>query len=344
MKTTDKIIRIGIIGFGYWGPNYVRVLNSFSNISLKWICDLDEALIAKAKMIAPQIQITKNYYDILSDPEIDAVIIVTPAKTHYQIAVEALKYGKHILVEKPLANSASGVKRLYKYAEKKKKVVMAGHTYLFHPSIQYIRKYILKNNMGKIFHFIAQRTNLGPIRSDTNALWDLATHDISLILYLLNIDPVFVTATGMSFLQRNIEDVVQINVQFENKIIANILVSWLAPIKTRELTIIGENKMIVFNDVVPDEKVKIINKRVIGSTKGELLSFSTFQKLSLFHGETVFPNIPQKEPLREQAAFFINNIYHRNKMDSLQKNVVDTTRILEAAERSLKMHKTIKLN
>lgn len=339
-----KKINIGLIGFGYWGPNYARILSSIDTVNLKWISDLENNLLIKAKNNFPEIRVTQNFQEILDDADVDAVIVATPASTHAQIVAGALTAGKHVLVEKPLTIKTTQAKQLTNLASKKKVKLFVGHTYLYNPAINYLKNEINKGNLGNILYFVAQRMNLGPIRSDVNAMWDLATHDVSTILYLLNAKPVSVIATGSGYLNKNHEDIVNITIIFENDVFANILVSWLAPIKIRNLTIVGDKKMAVFDEINTDYKIRIIDKTITQMRKGETIPFQEFKMLSLSHGKTVIPQIPSKEPLIEEVLSFVNMIVSRKQPIIPSTHAYDVVRILDASQRSLRQQRKVKLN
>lgn len=328
-------INLALIGFGYWGPNYSRVLTTQDGVNLKWICDLEPRLLKEAKKLFPGVLITEDYRKILTDKFIDAVIVATPTVTHAKVASDALTAGKHVLVEKPLATSLKDAVKLEKLAKARKKVLMVGHTYLFNPAVSYLKKEIAKGTLGNILFFIAQRTNLGPIRSDVNAMWDLAPHDISTILYLTDSKFISVNAAGVGYLNKRLEDVVQLTIKFERSIFASIIVSWLAPIKIRNLTIVGDRKMAIFDEVGSDAQVRILDKSVIELEKGQTIPFSKFKNLSLYHGDVLIPQLPSKEPLKEEVFNFINSVIGKDLPVVTSKHVLEVVKILETAQKFL---------
>lgn len=338
-----KMLNFALIGFGYWGPNYARLLHEIGNSNLRWIVDINNSLLKKAKADYPYCKITSNYLEALKDSLVDAVIIATPTSTHKKIAADVLKNKKHVLVEKPLALSASDAEELYKLAKSQKVVLMAGHTYLFNPAVSYLKKEVDKGTLGKILYFIAQRTNLGPIRKDVNALWDLGPHDISIILYLTNSKPTSVTATGVGYINKNNPDVVNLTITFANKVFANITLSWIAPVKVRSLTIVGNKKMALYDDVAIDGKIRIINKTLWNMKKGKTISFGEYNQLSQKQGSTIIPTLPTVEPLKAEILDFLESITLKKNTLVKPTHVIETVRILEAAQKSLDNKTTINL-
>lgn len=331
-----KKLHFGIIGFGYWGPNYARVISSLPNAKLDWICDLDHKSLNVAKKNFFEVRITDDYKNILRDKNVGSLIISTPTSTHALITKDVLNAGKHVLVEKPLANSFYEAKELVKVAKKRHLILLTGHTFLFHPAVSYLKEIIDKGHLGNLLFFLSQRTNLGPIRSDVNALWDLAPHDISTILYLSGAKPISVSAVGSKYLRNEREDIVSVNLKLSNNIFANILVSWLAPVKARTLTIVGDRKMAVFDDVVSGDKVKIVNKRIVKLTKGEPIPFFKFKQLSNPKNEFFTPKIKSKEPLLSQVLNFIELIENQDYLPK-SKHALEVVNVLEKAQRSLEM-------
>jgi len=325
------MIKIAVIGCGYWGPNYVRTFNELSSSSICLCCDVDVDRLNYIKGIYPFIKVTTNYSDILKDPKIDAVCISTPASTHYEIVKESLLNGKHVLVEKPLALSVSDGEALVKIAKDQKRILMVGHVYLYHPAVQKMKSYIKNKELEDLYYLYSVRTGLGPIRRDTNAMWDLAPHDMSIYLHLLDQMPKNVSARGASYLQNGIEDVVLLSIEFSRKIMGYIHVSWLDAYKVRKLTIVSKGKMIVFDDTNSNEKLKIFDQGVATrepSTYGEFL-------LQVRTGDIYIPKIESTEPLRNQCMDFIECIEKNVNPIANGEEGVKTVKVLEAAQRSL---------
>lgn len=329
-----KKIHVGLIGYGYWGPNIARVLEEIPNAELVYCADLLECSLQQVKDKYPNITITQNYKTILNDKKIDAVFIVTPTKTHFQIAKDALLAQKHVFVEKPITSNTKQCKELIRLAKKNNLILAVGHVFLFNPAVNYIKKEIDKGNLGTIRYLHFQRRNLGPVRKDVNVLWDLAPHDISMLLHFIKQKPVSVLAIGQSFLQNNVEDVVSATIKFKNKIMANFTYSWIDPIKIRDITIVGDKKMLLFNDVNVGEKIKIFdrNARIIEETRD--VSFGEYQ-IALHSGDIYIPSIETKEPLKEELSSFLNCILQHKKPVNDGENGLEVIKIIEALQKSL---------
>ncbi len=330
-----KKINLALIGYGYWGPNIARVLSELEDCELKYCVDLVEKNLKRVSDKYPKIITLNNYQPVLEDKEVDAVFIVTPTKTHYQIAKDCLNANKHVFIEKPIAYLVSQAKELVDIAKKNNLKLMVGHIFLFNPAVRKIKEIIEKGEIGNIRHLNFQRRNLGPIRSDVNVMWDLAPHDVSMLLYFLgNIKVSSVQAAGSAFLRPNLQDVVFMNIKFPTNIIANFLLSWLDPIKIRDITIVGDKKMIFFNDVIPTEKIKIFNKNADILEKTQDVSYKEW-KIALRSGEIDVPEIKQTEPLKEEISHFLNCIKEDKLPFTDGENGLKVVEILEAAQKSL---------
>jgi len=325
------MIKIAVIGCGYWGPNYVRTFNELPSSSVCLCCDIDVDRLNYIKGIYPFVKITTRYGDILKNPNVDAVCISTPASTHYRMVKESLLCGKHVLVEKPLTLNVKEGEDLVKIAEDQKRVLMVGHVYIYHPAVQKVKDYIQNDELKDLYYLYSVRTGLGPIRRDANAMWDLAPHDVSIYLHLLDQMPKNVSARGASYLQNGIEDVVLLSMEFPRKIMGYAHVSWLDAYKMRKLTIVSKGKMIVFDDANSNEKLKIFNQGVATrepSTYGEFL-------LQVRTGDIYIPKIESTEPLRNQCMDFIECIEKNVNPIANGEEGVKTVKVLEAAQRSL---------
>jgi len=326
------MVTIAVIGCGYWGPNYVRTFNELPSSNVCSCCDLDVTRLNYVKGIYPFIKTTTNHLRILDNPRIDAVCVSTPASTHYGIVKESLLHGKHVLVEKPLTLNVKEGEDLMKTAQDQNRILMIGHVYLYHPAVQKVKNIIQNNELGELHYLHSVRTGLGPIRRDVNAMWDLAPHDISIYLHLLGQIPKNVSARGASYLQNNVEDVVSLSMEFPRKIMGFIHVSWLDARKTREMTIVGKTKMVVFNDTNSNEKLKIYHQGVATrepSTYGEFL-------LQVRTGDIFAPKIESTEPLRKQCMDFVECIEKGSEPLSNGKEGLKVLKVLEAAQLSLK--------
>ena len=333
-------MNIGVIGYGYWGKNLVRNFYNLELCNLKIVTDIQEEKLIDLKKLHPSLKVTTDLNDLIHSPEIDAVAISTPANTHYKIAKNLLEAGKHILVEKPICLSSADALELHQISKKNKLILMVSHTFLYNDSIRFIKEYISQGKLGGILYINCIRTGLGPIREDVNAMWDLAPHDISIVSYLLGRQPCAATAFGKHYIQKKVDDVVFMTIEFEHKIIATINLSWIEPVKTRQITIVGEKQMIVFDDLNVREKVKIYDKGIdYQSAKG---SFGEFQ-LSLRDGNITIPNIKNREPLKTEVEHFVDCIQNNNKPLTDGLDAYNVVKVLEAAQRSLS-NGNIKMN
>lgn len=328
------MIKVGIIGCGHWGPNHIRVFEQLSD-AISWRCaDLDEKRLQAMTKIFPNIMITRDYQEILSDPEIDAVCVASPTNTHYEVAKDALANGKHVLCEKPLSLDPAECGELQRLAQEKGLVLMVGHIFIFNHGILKLKALIDSGELGKIYYAHAIRTNLGPFRYDVNALWDLAPHDISIFNFLFDAAPLNVSARGQSYLTENLEDVAFATMEYPDGIMANIHVSWLDPKKVRQITIVGDHKMVVWDDLDQEGPVKIYDKHV-ERTSTYYESYGEFQLLSKIGSVTV-PNIGFGEPLKSQAQYFLDCIQKKEAPEraDAQKGI-DVVKVLCAIQRSI---------
>ena len=334
-------LKIAVIGTGNWGKNHVRTFYNLSGCTLSAVCDADNDKLNALKKLYPELNIYNDYKKMFSDEDLDAVVVASSAVTHYQISKDALLAGKHVLVEKPMSLRSSEAEELTEIARNNNLKIMVGHLLEYHSAVEKLKDIISSGEIGEIFYVYSQRVNLGVVRSEENALWSLAPHDISIILYLLGEEPEFVSANGQSFLQDNVEDVVFLNLKFKSGKIAHIHLSWLDPHKIRKTTIVGDKKMVVFDDMEPVEKIKIYDKRVDVSP-----SFESYQgMLQLWVGDVLCPKVNLKEPLKIEASHFIDSIVNDQQPRSDGYDGIRVTKVLEAAQESLnKKGKLVKLN
>ncbi len=327
-------IKLGLIGYGYWGPNFARIIDNLDDCEFKYCADLVDASLNQVKKQYPQTIVTKDYHVILNDPEVTAVVIVTPTKTHFKIAKDSLLSGKHVLLEKPLTATSEEARQLLEISKKNKLKLMVDHTFLFNPAVHHLKKIIDVGELGAIRHLHFQRRNLGPIRKDVNVLWDLAPHDLSILFYLLMQKPISAMARGASFLQKGVDDVVSATIMYEENIMANLVFSWIDPIKIRDITIVGSKKMVLFDDVKDVDKLQIFDKsaQVIEATKHA--SYQEHQ-IALHSGDITTPVIENKEPLKEVVIAFLD--YVRNNKPSISdgQNGLSVVELLEALQFSL---------
>lgn len=325
------MVKIGVIGCRYWGPNIVRNFQALESCQVDMVADLNPENLAKIKSLYPHISVTQNYRDILANPHINAVSIVTPASTHYSLSKEALLAGKHVLTEKPMALKVSEGEELTALAKKAGKVLMVGHTFEYSPAVRKIKEIIKKEELGKLSFISSSRVNLGLHRSDVNVVWDLAPHDISILTYLLGRYPLNVSARGEAFIQKNREDFAFIEFEFPKKIIAHIHVSWLFPFKERQMIIVGSKKMLVYNDVNPTKPISIYNKGI---------NCLTFQKsrqknISYYDKGVRYPKVSSEEPLKIECRHFIECIQKNKTPLTNGKRGVEVLKILEVIQKSL---------
>ena len=302
------LINVGIIGCGHWGPNHIRIFTNLADSRALICADTDQTRLQSVKKLFPDVQTTKNYKDILNNPDVHAVCVATPTATHFSLTQEALEHNKHVLCEKPLALDPQECKQLKDLARKKNKVLMVGHVFIFNAGIQKLKEYIQSGELGHIHYGYSSRTNLGPFRYDVNALWDLAPHDIAIFNFLFDSCPVNVSARGQKCLGNNLEDLAFATIEYPKNIIVNVHVSWLDPKKVRQITIVGDKKMVVWDDLDNLGPIKLYDKHV-ERTATFYESYGEFQLLSK-EGSIMVPNIGISEPLKTQDQYFIECIEH----------------------------------
>ncbi len=326
------MIRIGIIGYGYWGPNIVRNLSGLDSAQVVAICDRSPTAQKRAKHAHPSVHVTSEASEVLGSPDIDAVAIITPVWTHFELAKAALENGKHVFVEKPFTSNSIQAEKLIELADKKDLKIMVDHTFLFTAAVKKIRQLIDQGELGDLYYYDSTRVNLGLFQHDIDVIWDLAPHDLSIMDYLIHKEPEAVVATGQAHLNAY-ADVAFITVYFPHNTIAHINVNWLSPVKVRTTLIGGEKKMLVWNDLDADEKVKVYDKGVqIASREGvyELL-------VSYRSGDMWAPKIEQVEALKVELTYFLDCI--ENDQAPFNDGVAGlrVIRLLEAATESLKL-------
>ena len=303
----NKRLVLAQFGCGYWGPNLLRNFSVLPDCSVKYVADKSADRRAFVEKNFPQTRAVKSCDAVLDDPEIDAVVIATPAETHFSLAEQALHAGKHAFVEKPLATRASEVDKLAQSAAERSLVVMAGHTFIYNAAVRYVKQLIDAGELGEIRYIYSQRLNLGRIRADIDALWNFAPHDISIIQFWLgNAEPLSVSRQGMAYMQEGIDDVVFLNLEYPGKIIANIHVSWLDPQKVRKMIIVGSRKMVVYDDIA-ENKIAIYDKGIDRKAiLGENMDFDHPQRLQFNYrsGDILYPEVKFTEPLRVEAEHF----------------------------------------
>jgi predicted dehydrogenase len=302
------------LGCGYWGPNLLRNFSALSGCRVKYVVDASAERRLFVEKNFPQTRPLETHRPVLDDPEIDAVIIATPAATHFELARAALQAGKHVFVEKPMATKAAEVDELSRVAKEKNLVAMVGHTFIYNSAVRFVKKLIDAGDLGEIRYIYSQRLNLGRIRSDIDALWNFAPHDISIIQYWLgDATPLSVSRRGMAYMQDGIDDVVFLNLVYPNKIIANIHVSWLDPQKVRKMIVVGSKKMVAYDDIA-DDKIAIYDKGIDKrAVLGEHMDFDNPRTAQFNYrsGDILLPQVKFTEPLRVEAEHFIDCIKNK---------------------------------
>jgi predicted dehydrogenase len=328
------MVKVGLIGCGAWGKNLLRNFANLPGCTLLACCDESAKQVQKISPGYPGIKFTRDPREIIENPNLDAVVIVTPPASHFQLCKAAIMADKDVFVEKPLVLNTKEGEELVELAERKKKILMVGHIMEYHAATLKLKEYIDKGELGRVYYLYSSRVNLGKVRDIENALWSFAPHDISMILFLLEKEPVSVTATGQCYLQKDkgIEDVVFMNMRFDDGTMAHVHVSWLDPHKERRLTVVGDKKMAVFDDARSAEKIWIYDKGV--QTKQDYSTYGEY--LSLRFGDVVIPNIPATEPLRAECQHFIECVESRKAPRSDGRDGLRVSKVLDAAQRSLK--------
>ncbi len=336
MSKLNKKVGLAQVGVGYWGKNLLRNFAALPEAEVLQVCDQSPEILAKLRDQYSNLDTTDSFTDILTNDDVDAVIIATQTPQHYELAKEALKAGKHVFVEKPLAQTTEQAEELVALADQNDLRLMVGHLLMYHPAFTYVEDIINKGDLGDIRYIYSNRVNLGIIRQRENAFESLAPHDLSLALLFLNCNPVAVSATGQSFLQEGIEDVAFATVFFENGKLAHLHTSWLDPHKIRKVTVVGSKKMAVIDDMESTEKVRLYDKGV-DLQPGEKRSYTNYaEAMSLRTGDIVIPKITMKEPLRAECQHFLDCVLSGETPRSDGRNGLTVVRLLEAAQISLR--------
>jgi predicted dehydrogenase len=324
------MIKFGVIGYGYWGPNVVRNLESLEDSEVVAVCDKSATARKRAQQAYPRVTVTADSAELVQSAEIDAIAVVTPVWTHYELAKAALKNGKHVFVEKPFTSCAKQAEELINLAEQKNLRIMVDHTFLFTGAVRKIRELVDEGSLGKLYYYDSTRVNLGLFQHDVNVVWDLAPHDLSILDYLIDKRPEAVVATGQTHLNGH-EDVAFITLYFPDKVIAHVNVNWLSPVKVRTTFIGGEKKMVVWNDLEADEKIKVYDKGVhITSQQGVYNLLVNYRS-----GDMWAPRIQQSEALKQELQYFVECISENKQPFNDGVAGLRVVRMLEAATKSL---------
>lgn len=327
---TTKPIRVGVVGYGYWGPNLVRNLDKLGDAELVAACDTSEANLAKLSALYPGVATTADLDEMLSSHGLDAVVVATSAPSHFAIAKKVIEAGMHCYVEKPLTLESAEAEELVRLADERGVVLMVGHLMEYHSAINWIRDYIASGELGDVLYLYAQRLNLGKVRTQENAFWSLAPHDVSIVLYLLGETPDSVSASGVAVLHGGVHDTVFANLHFPSGKMANIHVSWLDPHKVRKFTIVGSRKMLVFDDMQATEKIWIYDK---GVEPAEAMGYG--EDLRLRFGDITVPFIPMREPLALEVQHFLDCCANGSTPRSDGRDGLRVVRVLEAVDQSM---------
>lgn len=331
----NKQVKIGVVGCGYWGPNLIRNFRSLPDCRLKLMCDVDEGRLKHLRSLYPEAEAHTNFSHMLNGAGLDAVVIATGVKWHYSMAKSSLLAGKHTFVEKPMASSSAECEELIELAQKRGVVLMVGHTFLYSPAVRKIKSIVDSGDIGEIRYICARRLNLGLFQKDINAAWDLAPHDISIILHILGEMPLTVNCRGSAHITPSVEDVTTMCLTFNKNRSAIIHSSWLDPRKVREMTIVGSKRMVVYDDVAQQEKIRVFDMRV--ETPPHYDTFAEFH-YAYHYGDMYVPYVKQEEPLKTECQHFLECIRSGSEPLTGGKQGLDLVRILEASSVSLKEH------
>jgi predicted dehydrogenase len=327
------MIGIGVVGCGYWGPNLIRNFSKIPNCRVVGVCDFKQERLAHIKSLYPDVKTIMKYDDIVNDRSIDALCIATPIATHFTLAKAALRKNKHVFVEKPLAESLRKAGILTSLAQKQKRILMVGHTFLYHPAIEKIRRILQNKELGRIYYVSMERLNLGLFQKDLNVVWDLAPHDISILKYITNKKPIAISAFGMANVYKPIEDVAIVNIKLQGGILVTMRLSWLDPHKVRKVIIVGSKKMLVYDDISEQDKITIYDKGV--SVPKYYDSFDDF-KFSYKYGDITKPLVDNAEPLEIECRHFIDCIENNRVPKSDGAHGMRVIKIIESIQRSIK--------
>ncbi len=328
-----KRINVAVIGCGYWGPNLVRNFSQLEKVDVKYVCDKDKERLKWIKSLYPRIRTETKAQKVINDPQVEAVAIATPASTHYSLARRCLERNKHVLVEKPLAIDFREAISLVKLARDKKRIVMVGHTYLFAPGIRKLQEIIIKKQLGKVLYVNSQRVNLGLLQKDINVILDLGPHDISIMNYLLGLNPQAVSATGSSHYHKGIEDVSFLTLYYAGGLMAHIHLSWIDPLKIRRITVVGSKEMAVYDDLNTEEPLKIFQKSI--DKIPYYKNYAEFKMIYRF-GDVISPQINNQEPLSLECQHFLDCVLKGNTPLTSAESALEVVKIIEAANKSLK--------
>jgi predicted dehydrogenase len=330
------MIRIAIVGAGHWGPNLIRNFTDDPRSEVLWVIDRNESRLAEVRARYAGIATSSEVADALRDGRVDAVVVATPTATHHAIVKAALEAGKHVLVEKPIATSVGHADELCVLAERTQRVLMVGHVFLYNAAVREVKRYLDAGHLGHVYYVSLVRTNLGPIRADVNAAWDLASHDVAIVNYWFDGEPVSVSACGGSWINPGLEDAVFATLRFADGMLAHLHASWLHPRKARDVTVVGDRRMLTFDDLAHTEPIRIYDKQVTDerSAPGFIDTFATF-RASVRDGDITIPRITPGEPLRAECDHFLECVATGRAPLTGGRQALAVVRVLEAMQRSL---------
>lgn len=327
------MIRVAVIGAGEWGPNLIRNFNDHLRSEVAWVIDTDPRRLDQVAVRFPKARLGDEPQPAFDDPSVDAVVIATPTTTHYAFAKTALEAGKHVLVEKPITTDYEQALELHQLAERTGRVLMVGHVFLFNVGIRYVKEHL--ESLGRVYYIAMVRTNLGPIRADVNAAWDLAAHDVSIANYWLEGEPVTASAVGGSWINRGIEDTVFATLRYPEGVLVNLHASWLNPRKARDITVVGDRRMLTFDDMNLGEPIRLYDKRVDEQRIASQFidTFGSFRS-GVREGDVTIPKIPSGEPLRQECDHFLDCVINSKRPLTDGAEAARVVRVLEAIGRS----------
>jgi predicted dehydrogenase len=328
----SRALNIAIVGCGYWGVNYLRVFSELPDCKVSLVCDTSEDRLRTIRERFPLVSTTNQLSEVFSSRWVDAVVIATPAATHFELSSQCLAAGKHILVEKPITTSIPEAAKLIRDAQQARLVLMVGHTFMYNSGILKIKELMTAPDFGQVYYLHATRTNMGPVRSDVNALWDLGTHDVAIFNFLLDAAPTSVSAVASKVLGKGREDVGFVSLRYPNNVLANIHASWIDPNKVREVVVVGSRRRIVFDDLNNLERVRIYEKGMSATMEAD--TFGEF-RLIVRDGDIISPRVPPSEPLKNLAMHFLSCVAGSEPPLSDGRNGLDVVRVMAAIDRSL---------
>lgn len=333
-----KTANIALVGVGYWGPNILRNLMLCENANVLLVCDLDKNKLKQISHLYPQLKTTTDFNEVINNKEIKSVIIATPIQTHFSLAKKVLESGKNVLIEKPMTTKSSDAKELIKIAKKNNLILMVGHTFVYTEAVQKMKEILSRKELGKLYYYDSTRINLGLFQKDANVIWDLTPHDLSILSFLIEEDPISVRTIATSHIHQGLEETAHIFIEFKNNIQAHIHVSWLSPVKIRSILIGGSEKMISYNDIEPSEKLRVYDKSVkINSS--EITPFAPAYR----SGKVVIPHIKQREGLLNELEHFIDCSINNKTPITDGEEGFKIVRLLEAANEAYRTNSSIKI-